>query len=164
MILKPAKILTFLILFFFWIVLSGKFDFFHLSMGVLSCLIVTYVSADLLFSDPKPGQLYLFWIRFVLYIPWLLYQVFLASIRLLYLSFHPKMMDLIDPKIIEFKSRLRSDMALVTFANSITLTPGTITVYVSLRGDFQVHAIDKLSAQSLPGDMEERIGRLFGET
>ena len=47
---------------------------------------------------------------------------------LLYLTFHPRMMELIDPRIIEFDSRLTSDLARTTFANSITLTPGTITV------------------------------------
>jgi len=54
-------------------------------------------------------------------------------------------------------------MSLVTFANSITLTPGTITVYVSIDGDFKVHAIDKASGDPLPGDMEEQIGKAFGE-
>ena len=79
------------------------------------------------------------------------------------LVLHPKMMELIDPKIITFKSRLKSDMSLVTFANSITLTPGTITVYVSVYGRFSVHIIDQASGQSLPGEMEERIARAFGE-
>lgn len=73
------------------------------------------------------------------------------------------MMDLIDPRIIQFKSKLKSDISLVTFANSITLTPGTITVYVSVYGDFQVHVIDKPSGQSLPGEMEVRVRKIFGE-
>jgi multicomponent Na+:H+ antiporter subunit E len=103
------------------------------------------------------------WLRFLQYIPWLLYQVFLANIHLLYLTFHPKMMDLIDPEIIRFRSKLKSNISLLTFANSITLTPGTITVYVSVYGDFQVHAIDKPSGQSLPGEMEARVRRIFSE-
>ena len=73
------------------------------------------------------------------------------------------MMDLIDPKIIKFKSYLQKDLSLVTFANSITLTPGTITVYISTDGGFSVHAIDKKSAEGLPGEMEARIARAFGE-
>ncbi len=103
------------------------------------------------------------WLRFIKYIPWLLYQIFLANIHVLYLTFHPRMMELIDPRIIKFKSKLKSDMSLVTFANSITLTPGTITVYVSIDGDFKVHAIDKASGDPLPGEMEEQIGKAFGE-
>ena len=54
-------------------------------------------------------------------------------------------------------------MALTTFANSITLTPGTITIYATDYGEFHVHAIDAKSGDSLPGDMERRIARVFGE-
>lgn len=158
-------LVTFFIMFVLWILLSGKFDAFHLSLGIISCSIVAYFSADLLFETPsiKVTRLAVSWIRFVRYIPWLLYQIFLANLHLLYLSFHPKMMDLIDPKIIKFRSKLRGDLSRVTFANSITLTPGTITVYVSLDGNFSVHAIDKKSREGLPGEMEARIARAFGE-
>ena len=158
-------ILTFFIMFVLWILLSGKFDAFHLSLGIISCVLVAYFSADLLFETPsiKVTRLTGSWIRFVRYIPWLLYQIFLANLHVLYLTFHPKMMDLIDPQIIKFRSRLRSDLSRVTFANSITLTPGTITVYVTLDGNFSVHAIDKKSREGLPGEMEARIAKAFGE-
>ena len=81
----------------------------------------------------------------------------------MYLVFHPKMMELINPQIIEFESRLKSDYARTAFANSITLTPGTITVNVTVLGRFSVHCIDDQSGQSLPGDMEERIVKVFRE-
>ena len=94
------------------------------------------------------------------YIPWLLYEIFLANLHILYLVFHPRMMELIDPKIIRFRSKLKKDFSLVTFANSITLTPGTITVYVSIDGNFHVHAIDKKSGDALPGEMEDRVAEM----
>jgi len=156
-------ILTFLVMFGFWIILSGKFDAFHLSLGIISCLIVAYLSGDLLFDSPRIKELPGSWIRFARYLPWILYQIFLANIHLIYLTFHPRMMDLIDPRIIKFKSKLQSDLSRVTFANSITLTPGTITVYVTMDGDFSVHAIDKKSREGLPGEMEARIAKAFGE-
>jgi multicomponent Na+:H+ antiporter subunit E len=152
-------------MFVIWVLLSGKFDAFHLALGIISSAIVAYFSADLLFESPNielkglPGS----WIRFVRYIPWLLYQIFLANLHVLYLTFHPRMTDLIDPRIIKFKSKLQSDLSRVTFANSITLTPGTITVYVTMDGDFSVHAIDEKSREGLPGEMERRIARAFGE-
>ncbi|MCP4110618.1 MAG: Na+/H+ antiporter subunit E [Desulfobacteraceae bacterium] len=145
-----------------WLLLSGRFDLFHILLGVISCMIVAALSNDLLFPPESKGVSVL-WLRFIRYIPWLLWQVFLANIHVMYLVFHPRMMELIDPRIIKFQSRLRSDMALVTFANSITLTPGTITVYTSIYGNFTVHVIDKQSGQSLPGDMEERVGKVFRE-
>ena len=98
-----------------------------------------------------------------MYIPWLLYQVLLANIHVMYLVFHPRMIDLIDPRIISFKSKLKKPMSLFIFANSITLTPGTITVFVSITGEYTVHVIDEKSGNSLPGEMEERVARLMGE-
>jgi len=158
-----SHVLTFFILFCLWVILSGKFDLFHLSLGVISCLIVTLFSKDLLFPELRTAGSFGTCIRFIRYIPWLLYQIFRANLHVLYLVFHPKMMDLIDPKIFRFQSRLKGDLSLVTFANSITLTPGTITVYVSIDGTFTVHALDKKSREDLPGEMEKRIAKAFGE-
>lgn len=155
--------LTFTISFILWILLSGQFDIFHLSLGLISSILIAWFSKDLLFADIDFENLPKRWVRFVGYIPWLLYQVLIANLHVLYLVFHPRMMDLIDPRIIQFKSRLSGDMALVTFANSITLTPGTITVFVSIYGNFSVHAIDSYSGNSLPGEMEQRIKHIFGD-
>lgn len=156
--------ITFIIMLAAWILLSGKFDPFHLTLGVISSAIVAFFSGDLLFQSPLIRQLPASWYRFASYLPWLLYQIFLANLHVLYLTFHPRMLDLIDPRIIRFRSSLKSDLSLVTFANSITLTPGTITVYVSIDGDFSVHAIDEKSREGLPGEMEKRIAKAFGES
>ncbi len=157
------RILTFFILFFLWLILSGKFDSFHMTLGVISCLIVTFFSGDLLFPGARIMGLIRLGFRIAAYVPWLLYQIFMANFHILYLVLHPRMMDLIDPSIIRFKSKLKDELSLVIFANSITLTPGTITVYVSVDGDFQVHSIDKKSGDPLPGEMEARIISAFKE-
>jgi multicomponent Na+:H+ antiporter subunit E len=125
--------------------------------------MVTLFSKDLLFPEPRTAGSFGTWVRFFRYIPWLLYQIFMANLHVLYLVFHPKMMDLIDPQIFRFQSKLKGDLSLLTFANSITLTPGTITVYVSIDGTFTVHALDKKSREGLPGEMERRIAKTFGE-
>jgi multicomponent Na+:H+ antiporter subunit E len=156
-------ILTFIIMCGTWVLLSGKFDAFHLSLGVISCALVAYFSSDFLFSSPKPRGVLSQWVRFATYIPWLMVEIVKANLHVMKLVLHPRGMDMIDPKIVKFRSKLKSDLALVTFANSITLTPGTITVSVSLDGDFKVHAIDKASGDPLPGEMEQRIAKAFGE-
>ena len=155
-------ILTFIIMAATWILLSGKFDLFHLGLGVICCAIVAHLSHDLLFPA-KPTGLLGQTVLFIMYIPWLMIEIAKASIHVTYLVFHPRMMDLIDPRIIKFQSKLKSDLSLVTFANSITLTPGTITVYVSIDGDFKVHAIDKASGDPLPGEMEAKVMTAFSE-
>jgi multicomponent Na+:H+ antiporter subunit E len=155
-------VLTFVIMAGTWVLLSGKFDAFHLALGVVCCAIVAYMSHDLLFPA-SPKGLVSQWLRFARYVPWLMVEIGKASLHVTYLVFHPRMMDLIDPRIIKFRSKLQNDLSLVTFANSITLTPGTITVYVSIDGDFKVHAIDKTSGDPLPGEMEARISKAFSE-
>jgi multicomponent Na+:H+ antiporter subunit E len=102
-------------------------------------------------------------IRFMRYLPWLMYQILLANLHLLYLTFHPRMMDKINPRIIRFDSSLKSDLSRTTLANSITLTPGTITVYAGVMGGFAVHCIDDHSGQGLPGHMEKKISEVFHE-
>jgi len=157
------RILTFSILFCLWLVLSGQYDSFHITLGVISCAIVVIFSGDLLFPGAQIGGLIRLGFRLTAYVPWLLYQILLANFHILYVVLHPKMMDLIDPSIIRFQSMLKDELPLVIFANSITLTPGTITVYVSVDGEFQVHSIDKASGEPLPGEMEARIVKAFKE-
>lgn len=165
----PAKssiapyVLVFVFCFATWVVLSGKFDAFHLGLGVVSCLIVSLLSARIMFPALEAGRLPGQWLRFSLYVPWLLYQIFLANLHVMKLVFHPRVHEVIRPKIITFNSRLTSEMSRFVFANSITLTPGTITVYVSIMGKYSVHAIDDASAEALPGEMEARVASIFGE-
>lgn len=158
-----AFVLSTTILFLLWIIFSGRFDTFHLVLGIASSAFVATISGDFIFTSRNPAGLPGLWLRFAGYIPWLIYQIFLANLHVMYLVFHPKMMDLINPKIIKFDSRLKSDYSRMLFANSITLTPGTITVDVTALGRFAVHCIDDQSGQALPGKMEEKIADVFGE-
>ena len=156
-------IFTFGVCMITWLVLSGKFDLFHISLGIVSSAIVTYTSGDMLLKARRLGGLPGNWLRFIAYVPWLLFEILRANMHVMRLVFHPRMMELIDPRMIRFESRLNDEMARFIFANSITLTPGTITVYVSIFGKYSVHAIDKASGQGLPGEMEDRVGAIFGE-
>jgi multicomponent Na+:H+ antiporter subunit E len=158
-----AHIISFLILFALWIIFSGRLDAFHLTLGLISSGIVAAVSGELMFTTSDTAGILLSWLRLGKYIPWLIYQVFLANLHVMYLVFHPRMMELINPQIIEFESRLKGDYARTTFANSITLTPGTITVNVTVLGLYSVHCIDDRSGQGLPGEMETKIAAVFRE-
>lgn len=156
-----ARVMTFLVCFATWIILSGRFDLFHLGLGGIASGIVALFSADMLFPVLTVPALPKIWTGFLLYLPWLIYQVFKANLHVLYLTFHPRMRELIDPRIITFQSKLKDDMALLIFANSITLTPGTITLYVSVLSKYTVHAIDAKSAAGLPGNMETKVENIF---
>lgn len=155
-------LITFVLMFLTWLVLSGKFDPLLLWLGGISSFFVAYYFYDLLFPAMETGYIKIFF-RFIRYIPWLILEIIKANFHLLYLAFHPRMKELIDPHIITFKTNLKSEIAITTLANSITLTPGTITVTADSDGVFRVHAIDRESAEALPGIMLKKVAKVFGE-
>lgn len=159
-----AFLLTFFLMFATWILLSGRFDLFHLALGVFSSALVAYFSRDLLFSSGILPDFRGLSVRFAVYIPWLMWQILLANLHVLKLALSPGVKENLDPHIIRIRSRLKTDLSLVTYANSITLTPGTITVFASQDGEVTVHAIDRQSGdpESLR-IMEEKVARTFGE-
>ena len=152
-------IYTFLIMMGFWILLSGKFDLFHLTLGVISSALVSFISTDLFMYEEGKNRLST-GLRFLLYLPWLLYQIVLSTLHVTFLALHPRMKDQIDPTIVTFKTKLKSNLGKVALANSITLTPGTITIRVEDQV-FYVHAISRKAAAGLPGEMEERLAKVF---
>lgn len=152
---------TGVILFVFWMLLSGKFDAFHLTLGAVCCLLSAYLFHDLLFANARVGDMRVIAARFVAYIPWLIEQIVLSNIHVAALALSPKMP--IAPQIIRFKTKLETDISFVTLANSITLTPGTITMDIK-DGEFYVHALSKKVADDLnTGEMEDRIAHIFME-
>ncbi|MEW6595005.1 MAG: Na+/H+ antiporter subunit E [Thermodesulfobacteriota bacterium] len=160
---------TSLILFGSWLILSGRFDAFHLGLGLLSSLLVAALSGDLLFADRRQGfgRRLREALRFCRYALWLFWQIVLANIHVTILAFSPKALTRdIDPHLITFRTRLKSDFARFVLANSITLTPGTVAIRV--HGDiFHVHAISRKAAGDLASEsvseMERRVAWVFEE-
>ncbi len=154
--------IVFFILYLHWVLWSGKFDAFHLSLGIISCALVTFMSHDLFLKRKKISpKLLVESIRFIKYIPWLLYQIVLSNIHVAFLVLSPRMP--IDPKLIRYKTKLKSDISLVTFANSITLTPGTITADIE-DGEYVVHALStKVADDLMTGEMEDKVAHIFEE-
>ena len=152
----------FFILLATWLVFSGQFDGFHVSLGILSCILVTWMSSDLLFpkrDTPLKARWREVW-RLPGYMAWLTYQIFVANVHVLRLALHPRGLREVKPRIVRFETKLKTEFARWVFANSITLTPGTVTVKVE-GDDFYIHAISRYSALGLEGSMEARIQRIF---
>jgi multicomponent Na+:H+ antiporter subunit E len=158
---RYAKGATFAILFTFWVLLSGYFDAFHLAAGVVSSLLVTLISYDLLVSGHSrqvPGMLW----RFIGYLLWLSVEIFIAGFDVAYRVLHPKMP--IDPSVIVIETPLRDDRSQTTLANSITLTPGSLALDVK-DGRFVVHTLDPKFSRSLvvEGTMQKKVADVFME-
>ena len=160
--LNPSAFLaTFIILLALWLVLSGHYDAFHITLGLICCALVSFFSHDLLFPAFHWGRNLTILFRFTAYLPWLFYQIILSNLHVARMVLHPQMP--IDPAIIEFKTKLKSSISQTTLANSITLTPGTITVDIR-DGKYYVHALTKkVAADVLSGEMENRVASIYDE-
>ncbi|KIH77747.1 multisubunit sodium/proton antiporter, MrpE subunit [Geoalkalibacter ferrihydriticus] len=157
-----SRLVTFLILFVFWMMLSGMFDAFHLFLGVISCAAVAWFSSHLLFPDGKIGVAGRSVLGMAVYLPWLFWQIVVANVQVARIVLHPRMLELINPKIVRFTTSLKSPFARVTFGQSITLTPGTITINID-NDEFTVYALTDDTAASLPGEMERRVAAALEE-
>lgn len=158
-----SAVVRFCILFIIWLVLSGQFDAFHIIVGLLCCFLVETMVGPALALGFSLKSLPAVLRFFFMYLPWLMGQIIISNVQMFCIVFHPNLKSKIDPQLTHFKTRIKSETGRYLFANSITLTPGTTTVYASRYGDFSVHAINKSFADALPGKMEEMIIKMLGE-
>ena len=151
-----------LLIFFFltiglWIALSGHFDPFLLSLGLLSAATVTLVShrMGVIDAEGQPLELMPGLLR---YAPWLAKEIVRACIDVAWRIVQPSLP--IQPTIIRVPANQRTVTGRVSFANSITLTPGTISLDV-LEKEIEVHALTAESAADLEsGEMGKRVEHL----
>lgn len=125
-----------------WLLLSGPYslDPNHLlvpGFGLVSVALVTWISHRMGVFHDEGKPLKLGW-RFLLYIPWLLWEIIVANMQVARAIMSPRLP--ISPRLIRIKPTQQSDLARVIYANSITLTPGTVTIAVE--GDeFVIHSL-----------------------
>jgi multicomponent Na+:H+ antiporter subunit E len=158
-----------LLLFALWVVLSEKFDLFHLGIGAMSSLCVTLGTYRLLLLPPAIGPHGTYpmttipWLRLLVYVLWLFWQIVLSGIQVAIVVLHPKLP--ISPCLIRFRTALPHTLARLTLATSITLTPGTVTLDVQDE-EFLVHALTAQGASELAppegnGAMPRRVAALY---
>lgn len=150
-------------LFYFgvWLLLSGYLhDPLLLGFGILSCTLCAIVAwrMDVLDPEKEPLRLRLMSLQAFLYWPWLLWQIVKSNIDVARIILDPKLP--ISPTMISVRPIQRTDLGRVIYANSITLTPGTVTT--DLRGDtLDVHALTQSAADDvLAGDMGCRVAQM----
>ena len=157
----------FCVLFCIWILLSGKFEMKFLAAGLLTACGTAYVFLPLFtVQNKKTGApLYLFQVgvwKFLRYVLWLLGEVMKSSLSATALVLRGKIDYM--PCVVYFAMDFENPLATALLANSITLTPGTITLSVSEDGIFAVHAITEACADDLlSGSMQQKVAELYGE-
>jgi len=140
-----------------WMLLSGYFEAFLLTLGVLSCILVVAIALRMDVVDHESFPIHLtskaltYWI-------WLLKEIWLAGIDVTKRVLSPNMP--ISPTLIDLEATQHSELGQVIYANSITLTPGTYTIRV-YSNRLLVHAIAREGAESLAeGGMDRRVTAL----
>ena len=143
----------------FWIVLSGHYTPLLIGLGVASCLLVAWRNRRM---DDLDGDLVPLWtsLKVVWYMPWLLKEVFVSNVRVarLILARAPA----VKPVMVRVRASQSTDFGRFVHANSITLTPGTLTVATSGQ-HFEVHSLTEAGAPPTEGgEMDRRVRRLEG--
>jgi len=137
-----SRITMFFVTFIVWCLLDWVPDWQHLIIGIFVSFFVTFMIGDLFITLPHvlkhPLQ---YWYFFAYYLPIFLWECFKANLDVAYRVLHPRLP--INPGIVKVKVELKTDTALTFLANSITLTPGTMSVDIDKdNGILYIHWID----------------------
>lgn len=146
---------TVIVLFCFWLLLSGIYTAFLVCAG-LACAVAVVVFAQRMdVIDHEGHPVHLAPRALLAYWPWLLKEIVKSAWEVSKLILHPRLP--VSPTLVRVKCTQKTDLGRTVFANSITLTPGTISVEVG-NDEILVHALTRAGADSLAaGDMDRRV-------
>ncbi|MGI9258099.1 MAG: Na+/H+ antiporter subunit E [Gammaproteobacteria bacterium] len=148
------RILAAIALFALWLVLSATLHPAHVALGAVVACFVAWIA-----PPGPPMQRRVSLPAAVAYVPWLLLRVLKSGLHVSLLILNPRLP--ISPRLIHHKTELTSDGEIVVLGNSITLTPGTVTVEAK-PGELVVHALDAESSKGLEsGDFDAKVGTVF---
>lgn len=149
---------VFLVLYAFWLLLSGLFTPFLLAAGAGCALAVLAFARRMDVIDREGHPIHLGWRALFSYWPWLIKEIAKSSWDVSRRILDPRLP--ISPTLTRFRPSQISELGLVIHANSITLTPGTVAVEVEA-GEFLVHALTREGAAGLAGsEMDRRVAAL----
>ena len=143
-----------------WLLLSGHYTPLITSFGVASCLFSALIAYRMDVIDHESHPLHL-GPRIVFYWGWLLVEIYKANLDVAKCILFPR--KHLRPSIFTVKATQKSDLGKVIYANSITLTPGTVTVDLD-DNMVMVHALTEGSAEGVKsGDMDRRVTTVMEE-
>jgi multicomponent Na+:H+ antiporter subunit E len=147
------------VLFLFWLALSGHYTPALITAGAVSALVCVLASVRMGIADAEGHPIHLVG-RFVTYFPWILRQIAKSAWAVTKIIVNPALP--ISPTMTRVRASQKTSLGVVTYANSITLTPGTITT--GIRGNvLTVHALVHEAAIDLEaGEMDARVARFEG--
>lgn len=148
-----------LVLYGFWLLLSGYFTAFLMTAGAASAIAVVALARRMEIADHEGHPIHLGW-RALTYWPWLIIEIVKSAWDVSRIILNPRLP--VSPTLIRVKTSQKTEVGVVVYANSITLTPGTISVDVG-HGEILVHALTREGAAGLQsGEMDRRVTRFEG--
>ncbi len=155
----PHALSLALVLFVFWLLLSGFFTPFLVTVGALAAVGIVMLGRRMDVIDHEGHPIHLTW-RALGYWPWLLKEIAKSAWEVSRIIVHPALP--ISPTLVRAKTSQKTAVGVVTYANSITLTPGTISIDVK-PDEILVHALTRDGATGLlAGEMDRRVRRFEG--
>ncbi|NRA22968.1 MAG: Na+/H+ antiporter subunit E [Oleispira sp.] len=144
----------------FWLLLSGYIQPLLLAFGIASVIVVLFVLKRMDDVDQEKQEIGT-GLRLMQYLPWLIWQVITSSLQVTKLIWGST--DNLSPSVAKINAKNIPPKRRALYANSITLTPGTLSV--DLVGDeITVHALQKTSIEELKQEvMEKKIAKIWGE-
>jgi multicomponent Na+:H+ antiporter subunit E len=142
-----------LVLFATWLLLSGHFTPLLITFGLISSFLVVVISLRMDVIDQEGHPIHLSW-RALFYWPWLIWRILLANLDVVRRILSPSLP--ISPCVIILQAGQKSELGKVIYANSITLTPGTVTMDLD-HGQMIIHALSREAATDLAGGAMDRM-------
>ena len=153
-----SRIIVFILSFLAWIGLTGIPDIQQALAGFLVAAIVALASGHLLITTGKKNPLVkriIYGLGYLLIFTW---EMIKANLHVAYIVLHPLLP--INPGIVKIQTNLKKDTSLTILSNSITLTPGTLTIDIHPQGGYlYIHHIDVKSKDI--GENTKLIGSRF---
>lgn len=157
----------FVAMFCFWMVLAGRTEVKFIVYGIITAAVTSWITYPLLLVPNREGtkKYFLFGVnpfRFIKYFCWLMYQLWLANVDVMKATCSQELN--INPRVVRFNFLTENPVAMVLLANSITLTPGTVTMNVTDDGLYEIHALTTGAAAGIiAGDFPKAIAELYNE-
>ena len=152
----------YLLFFFVWIIFSGKITAEIIWIGlIVSAFVFWFMCKFMEYSLQKEKKFYKKLVSFGGYAYLLIKEIFSANMTLFHMILTER--EKMEPVLVTFRTGLKTEMARVILANSITLTPGTITVSIE-EDELVVHCLDRSLAEGLNDSVfEQRLKIMEGE-
>ena len=144
----------------FYLLIAGSLTPFNLATGGLTALLSAVAFASVSFvTSPSPRRTGLRIARVMIFIPYLVWEITKANLSIAYIILHPSLP--IDPEMQRFRVAVWSGLPVTTLGNSITLTPGTLTVDVGREG-LDIHTLTGDARDDLAaGGLERAVRFVF---